>query len=252
MSWQPLFKLPDNKNNPQIQQIIFSDISVNISYKKIKNLHLRICGQNGDVKISAPQRMNFESIRVFVISKLNWIKKQQARLQLQVREKPKEYLSLENHCLFGKSYCLNLSNCSGKAKVILQDNTIELFVKEKATKEQKEKILHAWYREQLKKIIADYIDKWQSIINVQAQAFSIKKMKTRWGTCNIRTKKIWLNLELAKKSLPCIEYVVVHELVHLLEPSHNKRFVAYMNQFLPNWRVCQEELTKNILHRDRS
>ncbi len=246
MYWQKLLKLSLKKKNHQVQQLIISDLEIQISYKKIKNLHLRVSGQNAEVKISAPRNMDLETIKFFTVSKLNWIKKQQAKLLLQVRESPKHYLTAENHYFLGKSYLLNLNDCSTKAKALLQDNTIELFVKEKATKEQKERILNAWYREQLKRIIPQYIEKWEKIMKVQASGFGIKKMKTRWGTCNVRTKKIWLNLQLAKKSLPCIEYVVVHELVHLLEPSHNKRFVAFMNQFLPDWKTYQGELHSSI------
>lgn len=240
MYWQKFLKLSTNKSKPKIQQIVLSDIDINIAYKKIKNLHLRVCGQNGEVKISAPLRTNLETIRNFTASNLNWIKKQQARLRLG--EAPKQYLPLENHYFLGKVYLLNLSPSSGRTKVVLHDNTMELFVKEKATKEQKEKFLNIWYREQLKKIIPEYIKKWEEVMKVRTQGFGIKKMKTRWGTCNTRTKKIWLNLELAKKPLHCIEHVVVHELVHLLEASHNKRFIAYMDKFLPDWRSYQKEL----------
>lgn len=242
MNWQNIFK-KSSKKTTKTQQLVLGDINVSVEHKKIKNLHLKVSGQKGEVRISAPRHLRLEIIRTFAISKLDWIKKQQEKLRQQIREAPKKFLSGENHYFLGRPYSLKVIDYVGRPKIILKDDEIKLFVSEKASKTEKEKILNSCYRKKLKELIPEYILKWETKLEVNVKEFGIKKMKTRWGTCNIRTKKIWLSLELAKKPLECIEYVVVHEMVHLLEASHNKRFIGFMDQFLPEWRVSQKKLS---------
>ena len=192
--------------------------------------------------------MGEEAIRNFIVSKLAWIKKHKSKFHLEEKSPEKEYLSGESHYLFGERYLLNLVEISGKQYVELKDNKeIYLYMRAKTTKDKREKLMLEWYRENLKNMIPNYIEKWEPIIGVKIQEWRIKKMKTRWGSCNIQAKRIWLNLELAKKSPICLEYVVVHEMVHLLERTHNRRFKTYMDNFFPDWRNIKAELNGLLL-----
>ena len=233
--------------NIRQQQISISGLSVAVVRKDIKNVHLSVHPPQGRITISAPQRMSIDTIRVFTISKLSWIKKQQAKMRAQKREAPREYVNRESHYYFGKRYLLKVVNRESMQRVILKHNTIELYAHASASIAQKEALLNAWYRQQLKKIVPKYIAKWEKKMKVKIREIGIKKMKTRWGTCNAKVGRIWLNLELAKKPLECVEYVIVHELVHLLERKHSERFVAYMDKFMPIWRGHKEELNRTML-----
>lgn len=226
------------------QQIELGDIKIDVEQKNIKNIHLSVCPPDGHVKISAPKRIDLDIIRLFVINKLKWIKKHQEIFKNQKREAPKEYLSKELHYFQGKTYLLKLIEHSAKPVVILTHNNIELYVRPDSSKEKRKEILDAWYRTEMKKVIPEMLEKWEKIIGVKADDFGIKKMRTKWGTCNIRAKRIWLNLELTKKPLNCLEYVLVHELVHLLERDHNDRFKNYMSEFMPKWRFLKDELNR--------
>jgi hypothetical protein len=227
-----------------MQQIELGNIKIDVELKNIKNIHLSVYPPNGKVKISAPERMDLDTIRVFTISKLKWIKKQQEAFKNQERETPREYLTKESHYFKGKRYLLKVIELNAKPKVILKHSEIELYIRPNATIEKRKQILDEWYRAELKKIVPKMIEKWEKKIGVKSNEFGIKKMKTKWGTCNIKAKRIWLNLEIAKKPFECLEYIIVHELVHLLERGHNKRFVKYMNEFMPKWRFYREELNR--------
>jgi len=186
--------------------------------------------------------MKDEAIRNFVISKLAWIKKQQAKFQAQEGQAETEYVSGERYYYQGIPYILNVMHTNKKQRVEISKKQINLFIRPDSTKEQRERILLEWYRSELKKQIPGLISKWENIIGVKVNSWGVKLMKTRWGTCNPKAKRIWINLELAKKSPRCLEYIIVHEMVHLLEKHHNKRFYAFMKQFLPNWREIKAEL----------
>lgn len=227
-----------------MQQIQLGDIAIEVEQKDIKNVHLSVYPPVGRVRIAAPLRMDLDTIRLFAISKLSWIKKQQTRFRNQEREAPREFLTRESHYYLGKRYLLKVVTSDTTPTVVLKHSTIELHIRPDSTQEQKQVLLQQWYRGQLKKIIPDIISKWEEIMQVQVVEFGIKKMKTKWGTCNQAAKRIWVNLELAKKPLECIEYLVVHEMVHLLERSHNSRFIAYMDKFIPQWRHRREELNR--------
>lgn len=223
-------------------QIDLGDIQVEVDLKDIKNVHLSVHPPLGKVRIAAPSRMDIDTIRMFAISKLSWIKKQQEKLLNQHRESKREYLNRESHYFLGKRYLLKVVEENAKPSILIQYDTLVLKIRPEASDEHKHLALQEWYRGQLKEIIPSYIEKWEKIMGVEVLSFGIKKMKTRWGTCNSDKQKIWLNLELAKKPLQCLEYIIVHEMVHLLERKHNERFVAYMNRFLPQWRHLREEL----------
>jgi len=231
-----------NSNNT----IELSEIRCDVIHKNIKNLHLRVPEPCGKVRISAPLWMDLETIRLFIISKLGWIRKQQTKLRNQKRTTPLEYLTHESHYYLGQSYLLQVIEHNAAPKVILKHDSIELYVRKDASKEYRKKVLQNWYRQQLRELLPQYIEKLEKMVKVKVAELRIKTMKTRWGTCNPKAKRIWLNTELAKKPIESLEYVLVHEIVHLLERKHNKRFAAYMDEFLPQWRLRREELNRSV------
>lgn len=226
--------------------LIIGDIEIQIQKKKIKNIYLKVKVPQGGVQVSAPKNMNDEAIKMFVISKISWIRKHQEKYKNQPKQCKREYISGESVYVFGKKYVLELVYSNRCNNVKIDDDKLILQVRERSTIEQRANILNEWYRENIKGEIPKLLEKWQKIIGVEAQEWGVKNMKTRWGTCNVRDRRIWLNLQLAKKHPKCLEYVVVHELVHLLEKSHNNIFIGYMDKFLPNWRKTKKELNTFI------
>ena len=227
-----------------MQQIELGNIAIDVEQKDIKNIHLSVYPPVGKVKISAPKRMDLDTIRVFAISKLSWIKKQQEIFRNQDRETPREYLTRESHYFKGKRYLLKVVEQKASPKVILKHSEIELHIRPNTTIEKRKQVLDEWYRAELKKIVPKMIEKWEKKIGVKCNEFGIKKMRTKWGTCNTEAKRIWLNLELAKKPTEFLEYIIVHELVHLLERRHNNRFISFMDEFMPKWRFYRDELNR--------
>lgn len=227
-----------------MQQIELGNIKIEVEQKNIKNIHLSVYPPDGAVRISAPNRMDLDTIRVFALNKLKWIKQQQQTFINQERETPREYLTKESHYFLGQRYLLQVREHNNPPNVVLKHNSIELFIRPNTSETKRQEIIEEWYRNELKKITPKLITKWEKVIGVKSNEFGIKKMRTKWGTCNTEAKRIWLNLELAKKPVECIEFIIVHELVHLLERSHNEIFVSYMNQFMPKWRLYREELNK--------
>lgn len=216
--------------------------------KPIKNLHLSVLPPYGKVRVTAPVGMRDDAIRVLLATKLGWIKRQQAKFRAQERQTRREYVSGESHYLFGKRYRLQVVPDGPPARVELKRQTkLILHVRPGATTERCAEIMTEWYRVQLRKVIEPMIEKWQERIGVHSSSWRIMRMKTRWGTCNQKTGRILLNLELAKKPVSCIEYVVVHELVHLIEKKHNDRFTELMTRLLPKWRHEKEELNRFVL-----
>jgi hypothetical protein len=191
--------------------------------------------------------MDLETIRLFSISKLGWIRKQQIRLKNQKREALREYISGESHYYLGKRYLLRLIENNSSPKVVLKHDTLELHIGKSAAVNRRKEILQGWYRRQLRELSAKYISEWESKMNVRVAELGIRIMKTRWGTCNRKVNRIWLNTELAKKPVECIEYVLVHEMVHLLEKGHSRKFHTYMDTFLPKWKYIREELNRTAL-----
>lgn len=227
-----------------INTIDIGNIAINVVRKNIKNVHLSVYPPLGNVRISAPLRMNLDTIRVFAISKLDWIRHQQQKLQNQVRETPREYIDRESHYLWGKRYLLNLIEIDAPARLELRHDCIVLRVRPGATTDRKRAIVDEFYRHQIETAIPPLIAKWEKLMGLHVNSFTVRKMKTKWGSCTPSLQTIRFNLELAKKPAECLEYVVVHEMVHLLEPSHNKRFVAFMDSFMPKWRFYQAELNR--------
>jgi len=233
---------------PESSQLVVSGIAVNIVRKDIKNLHLGVYPPEGHVRVAAPLHVSDERVRLAIISKLAWIKKQQADFKKQVRQSAREMVTGESHYFMGKRYLLEVIERSGRHQIELKGNRkFLLYVKPNTSLENRQLVLNEWYREQLKKRIPDLLSRWQEKIGVYSQDWRVKKMKTKWGSCNIAAKRIWLNLELAKKPPECLEYILVHELVHLLERHHNDRFRAHMDHFMPNWRIYRDMLNSSPL-----
>jgi predicted metal-dependent hydrolase len=218
------------------------NLEIDVVRKNIKNIHLRIYPPAGRVQISAPLRMNLDTIRVFAVSKLDWIEKYQHKIRSQIRSTSIAFSEDECHYIWGKCYLLNVIVSDRSPSVKIQDDRLLLQVHPDSDIIRKRGIIDKFYYQQMEVKITPLITKWEKLIGVSVARFTIRKMKTKWGSCTPGLGTIRFNLELAKKPVECLEYVVVHELVHLLEPSHNHRFVALMDSFLPNWQLYQAEL----------
>lgn len=220
------------------------DIDVDVVLKDIKNIHLSVHPPAGKVRITAPLRMDLDTIRVFAITKLAWVKRQQKKLREQERETPREYLDRESHYVWGKRYLLKLVEKDAAPSVELKHSKMVLQLRPAASHEKKQEVLDAWYREQLKTAVPPLIAKWEKALGVQAGKVFVQKMKTKWGSCNPVAGNIRLNTDLAKKPPACLEYIVAHELAHLLERHHNERFIALMDAHMPQWRQIREGLNQ--------
>jgi len=229
-------------------QISVSGLTVNVVRKDIKNLHLGVYPPEGRVRVAAPLRVDDEAVRLAVISKLAWIRRQQNRFQFQERQSAREYVFRESHYYFGQRYLMNIIEQKGPARVVVRNQTtIDLYIPKGADISKREQILIAWYRKELKALIPPMIEKWEKIIDVKVADWGVRKMKTKWGSCNIEAGRIWLNLELAKKPVQCLEYIIVHEMLHLLERHHNDRFIELMDRFMPQWKLYRDELNRSPL-----
>ena len=208
------------------------------------NVHLSVYPPTGRVRISAPKRMSLDTLRVFAISKLDWIKQQQRKLRDQKRESPREYLDRESHFVWGKRHLLKVTEHNSAPEVDLTRNIVFLRIRPGSSGEKKQTALEEWYREQLKAAVPPLIAKWELLLGVKVRRFFVQRMKTKWGSCSHGAGSIRLNTELAKKALECLEYIVVHEMIHLLEPTHNSHFIALMDQFMPTWQFQRQELNR--------
>jgi len=213
-------------------------------FKDIKNVHLSVYPPAGRVRISAPSRMSLDTIRVFAISKLAWIKQQQKRLGEQERETPREYIDRESHYIWGRRYLLKVTEHDAAPAVTLRHNRLLLAIRPGTSGDRKREVVEEWYRNLLKEVVQPLIQKWQPRMGVKVNQIFVQKMKTKWGGCNPRTKSIRLNTELAKKPRECLEYILVHEMTHLLEPTHNERFVALMDRFMPKWKFYRDMINR--------
>jgi predicted metal-dependent hydrolase len=230
------------------RQIEIRGIQVEIVRKDIKNLHLGVYPPNGRVRAAVPLRLDDEAVRLAVVSRLGWIYRQRIGFSEQDRQSEREMITGESHYVQGKRYRLNVVEHEGPAEISIQNNTtLELLICPGTSRDKREAVLHQWYRQRLRQQIPQLIAKWEKKINVPVNDWGIKKMKTRWGTCNIVARRIWVNLELAKKPLPCLEYILVHEMVHLLERHHSDRFKDLMDTLMPQWRLYRDKLNQSPL-----
>lgn len=227
-----------------MKRLYLDDVAIDLVYKKIKHIRLSVHPPDGRVRLAAPYRMDPELVKAFAVSKLPWIKKHRKRLQDQANQTACAYSEGESHDFFGKKYILKIRENSRAGDVSLDASTIELHVRKNTSVTGRQRIIMEWYREELKKVVPGLIAKWETVIGVSAAGFGIKSMKTRWGSCNRRTRMIWLNLELARRPAIYLEYVIVHELVHLLEGHHNVRFKKFMDEFMPEWRRYRGEMNR--------
>jgi len=218
---------------------------VEVVRKDIKNLHLGVYPPEGRVRVAVPLRLDDETVRLAVVSRLGWIRKQQRRFEEQERQSAREMVTGETHFFLGRRYRLDVVEHDGPASVRLRGNTImELRVRPGSDPEKRRAALHGWYRRRLKERIPGLIEAWEPVIGVDVADWRIRRMRTRWGSCTIEARRIWLNLELAKKPPACLEYILVHEMVHLLERRHNDRFRELMDRFMPRWRLHRDDLNR--------
>lgn len=235
----------------QLRQIHLGGIAVDVLRKDIKNLHLSVHPPTGRVRISAPLRMDLATIRVFAIAKLGWIKSHQKRIRAQERESPREYIDRESHYLWGKRFLLKIIEQDAPPAVELRHKSLILRIRPGTTETKRQAILEDWYRERLREAVPPLLAKWQPLVRVRVGKVFVQRMKTKWGSCSPAAGNIRLNTELAKKPPECLEYIVVHEMAHLLEPTHSRRFMALMERFMPKWEFHRAELNRlPVRHED--
>lgn len=227
-----------------VTRITLGGIPVDVVKKDIRNVHLSVHPPTGRVRISAPQRMSVDTIRVFAVSKLAWIKQHQQKIQTQERETPREYLDRESHYVWGRRYLLRLVEEADRNGVQLTPKRLILSLRSGTAPEKRQALLDEWYRHRLREAAEPLITRWEKLIGVKASKLYVQRMKTRWGSCNHRSKAIRLNSELAKKPPDCLEYIVVHELIHLIEPTHNRRFNQLLERFMPDWQHRRDVLNR--------
>jgi len=217
-------------------RIQVGNLEVEVIRKDIKNVHLSVLPPTGRVRMSAPEHIKIDTLRVYVVSRLPWIQKQQEKLRGQERETPRDYVERESHYVWGKRYLMELVEKEAPPKVELTHRKMILQIRPGMPPEKREAVLAEWYRAQLREAVPPLISRWESLLSVKVARFFVQRMKTKWGGCSPDRRTIRLNTELAKKPPECLEYLVVHEMVHLLEPTHNGRFVGLMDRYMPSWR----------------
>ena len=228
-----------------MHQIEVNGLTVDVVRKKIKNLHLAVYPPIGRIRVAAPLQLDDEAVRLAVISRIAWIKRQQTKFEEQERQSAREYVSGESHYFQGSRYLLNIIERDGPGQVVVRNKKyLDLYIRPGSDALQRERLLQAWYRAHLRAAIPAMLAIWEPKLGIEVADWGIKHMKTKWGTCNIQARRIWINLELAKKSERCLEYIVVHELMHLLERQHNDHFLELMNHFMPQWRQFREEMNR--------
>ena len=219
------------------------DLQIDVNPKDIKNLHISIMPPDGRIRVSCPFSMSEESVRLSIVSKLSRIRKEQRSFAEYVRESKKEMISGESHYVDGNRHILEFVEVKESPSISIKNKkNIILKARPNSTRENREKIMHEWLRNRMYENLEGLIIKWEGIIGIKASYYGIRRMRTKWGSCNSEEKRIWLNLELAKKSPQCLEYVLVHEMIHILEPKHNDRFFSLLDEYMPSWRIHKEML----------
>ena len=234
------------------KQISVGGLRVDVVRKRIKNLHLGVYPPNGRVRVAAPVGVSEDAVRLAVVTRMAWIKRQKARFDTQSRQSERAYVSGESHYFFGQRYRLNLIEGARAGRVRIRNSrTLDLYVRSDSDQMVRERIFLGWYRRELRDRIARLMESWSDAYGIPVPVWGIKRMKTKWGSCNVEARRVWLNLELAKKPPQCLEYVIIHELAHFFERNHSDRFVALMDRMLPQWRVIRDELNAEPLgHED--
>jgi predicted metal-dependent hydrolase len=222
-------------------------ISIDVIFKDIKNVHLSVHPPTGRVRIAAPRRMSLEAIRLFGISKIDWIKRHQEQFKQQPRETPREYIERESHYVWGRRYLLRIKEEGSKPSVSLGSRTLELTLPQGTPFNQREEVLTAWYRAELRERATPVLAKWARQLNVELRHFYIQRMRTKWGSSNPARQTVRLNLELAKFAPECLDYVALHEIAHFVAPDHSERFIALLSRYMPGWRTVRNRLNEGPL-----
>jgi predicted metal-dependent hydrolase len=228
----------------QDEMIVLGDISIIVTRKDIKNVHLSVHPPLGRVTLVAPVNTRLEVARSYAISKLTWIRQQQQLLKTQARETPREFIERESHYLWGRRYLLSIVETEQKPSVKLDHKRITLNLRPNSSREKRAEIIHEWHKSLLHTVVPSLIEKWQKKLGVEVKGYFLQRMKTKWGSCNHKARHIRINTELVKKPKDLLEYVVVHEMVHLLEPTHNEQFVAILDKYYPTWIEARTELNE--------
>ena len=229
------------------QHLVVGEIDVEVVRKPIKNLHLGVYPPSGRVRVAAPSSVNDEAIRLAVVTRMSWIKRQKSKFEQQARQSERNYVSGETHYLFGTAYRLRLVRTSGDRSVQVKGDRIELSVPPDADRGFRERTFQRWQRVQLRERIEPLIDKWSDALEVSRPKAGIKRMRTKWGSCNPDAGRVWINLEMVKKPTDCLNYLVCHEMVHLIERSHGDRFISILDSHLPRWRTLRDRLNAEPL-----
>lgn len=226
------------------ETLIIGDIQIQFTRKNVKNVHLAVNPPDGHVTMVAPDSTRTDVARAYAISKLQWIRQQQNQLLKQARETERQFISRESHDLWGRRYLLTVVEREGPPEVKLNHRSMMLFVRPGSDQQKRAKVIHDWHKSILHEIIPPLIRKWELKLGVKVSKYYLRRMKTRWGGCNHNSGSIRLNTELVKKPKDLLEYVIVHELLHLIEPTHNERFIRLLNENYPSWREARSELNE--------
>jgi hypothetical protein len=224
------------------ETIQLGEIAVQFTRKEVKNVHLSVRPPTGSVTLVAPISTRLDVARAYAISKLGWIRNQQQKLRSQARETPRRMVERESHYLWGRRHLLSIKSRNAKPEVVLDHRKITLFVRPDTTAAKRAEVLHEWHKSLLHQVVPDLIHKWEKNLGVSVAGYFLQRMKTKWGGCNHRAKRIRLNTELVKKPKDLLEYVIVHEMAHILEPKHSERFLKILDEHYPTWREAREEL----------
>lgn len=226
-------------------------LEVDVVYKDIKNLHIGVYPPVGRVRVAAPERLDDEHVRLAVIQRLPWIKKQRAQLQAANRQSEREMVNGESHFIWGTRYRLKVIERPGRAHLEVEGPRLLLYIAAETTAETRRAVLDRWYRDQLRSALAEVVADWEQRLGLTVPKWSIRRMKTKWGSCNRETRHIWFNVELAKKHPDCLEYIVVHEMAHYFERGHGERFTKLMDGYMPDWRGRRNDLNRAPLAEER-
>jgi predicted metal-dependent hydrolase len=227
-----------------IETIQLGDIAIEVTRKDVKHVHLSVHPPSGRVTLVAPKATRLDVARAYAASKLGWIRDQQAKLQAQARETPREFVERESHYLWGRRYLLSVREAETKPSVRLSHRSITLTVRPGSTLAKREVVMREWHRSLLHEAVPKLIRKWEPKLGVVVTGYFLQRMKTKWGSCNHRARNIRLNTELVKKPKDVLEYVVVHEMLHLIAPTHSEKFLALLSKHYPTWREVRAELNE--------
>jgi len=227
-----------------IETIQLGELSIQVTKKDIKNVHLSVHPPDGRVTLVAPMATRLDVARAYAISRLGWIRKQQESFKSQAREAPRRFIERESHHIWGRRYLMTIKHADAKPSITLDHKRITLTVRPGADAQKRAEVIHEWHKSLLHEVVPTIIKKWQPKLKVHVTSYFLQRMKTKWGSCNHRDGHIRLNTELVKKPKDLLEYVIVHEMVHLLEPTHSERFIAILQKHYPTWREARAELNE--------